>query len=233
MGVCLIGLFFIVRGTEDSVACFLQGIIVNVVTIFTVLYQYTLNSAFGPKLTYLPITLEDDTILRGGEFANDNERRRLLASGNIVPEEQEGDNLNEVLAELEKRERRMDQRVDAIGTRKIYSVREKKKEEKSFFSRGYAEGLDVGGSEMGSCRPPPKKRPQTRPELMQFKDITDQIEALSQEERVILVGVAFQKEACHAKCPVIWQRIVWSESQGKVVNGRPPPDFDQLDLVEL
>ncbi|PWW77946.1 DUF221-domain-containing protein [Tuber magnatum] len=122
MGVCLIGLFFLVRGTEDSVTCFLQGIIVIVVTIFTVLYQYTLNSAFGPKLAYLPITLEDDAILRGREFANDNERRRLLASGNIVPEEQDGDDLNEVLAELEKRERRMDQRVDEIGTRKICSV---------------------------------------------------------------------------------------------------------------
>ncbi|PWW78639.1 DUF221-domain-containing protein [Tuber magnatum] len=228
MEVCLIGLFFLVRGTEDSVSCFLQGIIVSAVTIFTVLYQYTLNSAFGPMLTYLPITLEDDTILRGGEFANDNERRRLLASGNIVPEEQQGDDLNEVLAELEKQERRMDQRVDEIGTRKICSVREKKKEGKSFFSRGYAEGLGVGDSEMRSRRPPPKKRPQTRPELLQFKDITDQIEALSQEERVILVGVAFQQEACHAKCPVIWSR-----SQGKVVYKRPPPDFDQLDLVEL
>ncbi|CAZ80259.1 unnamed protein product [Tuber melanosporum] len=29
------------------------------------------------------------------------------------------------------------------------------------------------------------------------------------------------------------QRIVWSGSQGKVVYRRPPPDFDQLDLVEL
>jgi hypothetical protein len=233
-----------------------------VVTIFTVLYQYTLNSAFGPLLTYLPITLEDDAVLRDEAFAKDNEKRRLLASGNIVPEEQEGDDLNEVLAEREKRERRMDRRADEIEMRNIQNVRENKKEGKpSLFSRGrsHAETPDVGDPEMQSHRPPPKKQPHTRPELMLFEDIADNIEDLSPEERDILVGRAFQHEALRAKRPVIWiprddlgisddeirrtQRFsdnVWISNEytgldrkGRVVYRRPPPDFDQRDLVEL
>ncbi|KAG0644890.1 hypothetical protein HOY80DRAFT_877887 [Tuber brumale] len=262
MEVCLIGLFFLVRDTEDRVACFPQAIIMIVVTILTILYQYTLNSAFGPLLTYLPITLEDDAVLRDEAFAKDNERRRLLTSGNIVPEEQEGDDLNEVLAEREKRERRMDRRADEIEMRNIQNVRENKKEGKpSLFSRGrgHAERPDVGDPEMQSRLPPPKKQPHTRPELMLFEDIADNIEDLSPGERDILVGRAFQHEALRAKRPVIWiprddlgisddevQRTqkfsdnVWISNEytgldrkGRVVYKRPPPDFDQRDLVEL
>jgi len=269
MEVCLIGLFFLVRDVEGSVACLPQAIIMIVVTIFTVLYQYTLNSAFGPLLTYLPITLEDDAVLRDGAFARDNEKRRLLASGNIVPEEREGDDLNEVLAEREKQERRIDQRAEEIEMRNTQNARKNKKEGKpSFFSggRSHAGGADVGDPdhysadpEMQSRLPPPKKQPHTRPELMLFEDIVDEIENLSPEQRDILVGRAFQHEALRAKRPVIWiprddlgisddeirrtQKFsdnVWISNEytgldrkGRVVYRRPPPDFDQRDLVEL
>ncbi|RPB00657.1 DUF221-domain-containing protein [Choiromyces venosus 120613-1] len=268
MEICLIGLFFLVRDVQGRVACFPQAIIMIVVTIFTVLYQYTLNSAFGPLLTYLPITLEDDAVLRDEAFARDNENRRLLASGNIVPEEQEGDDLNEVLAEREKRERRVEH-VEEIEMRNIQNVRGKKKEGiPSLFSRGrsHNEKPDAGNPdhysadpEMQSRRPPPKKQPHTRPELMLFENIADEIEDLSPKERDILVGRAFQHEALRAKRPVIWiprddlgisddeirrtQRFsdnVWISNEytgldrkGRVVYRRPPPDFDQRDLVEL
>jgi len=269
MEVCLIGLFFLVRDTKGSVACLPQAIVMIVVTIFTVLYQYTLNSAFGPLLTYLPITLEDDAVLCDEAFARDNEKRRLLASGNIVPEEREGDDLNEVLAEREKQERRMDQRAGEIEMRNTQNIRKNKKEGKpSFFSRGrsHAGKLDAEDPdhysvdpEMQSRLPPPKKQPHTRPELMLFEDIVDEIENLSPEQRDILVGRAFQHEALRAKRPVIWiprddlgisddeirrtQRFsdnVWISNEftgldrkGRVVYRRPPPDFDQRDLVEL
>ena len=207
MEVCLIGLFFLVRDAEGGVACFPQAIIMIIVTIFTVLYQYTLNSAFGPLLTYLPITLEDDAVLRDEAFAKDNEKRRLLAEEEERP------------------------------------------------------GSDHGSvdPEAQSQLPPPKKQPHIRPELMLFEDIADEIEDLSPEQRDILVGRAFQHEALRAKRPVIWiprddlgisddeirrtQRFsdnVWISNEytgldrkGRVVYRRPPPDFDQRDLVEL
>ncbi|CUS11425.1 unnamed protein product [Tuber aestivum] len=116
--------------------------------------------------------MEDGAVLRGGALAEDNERRILLGSGNIVPEEQECDGLNEVFAEWEKRERRMDQRADEIEMRKIRNIREKK-EGKSSFSRGgrQAKGPDARDLQMKLRPALPKQQPHIRPELMLFGDI--------------------------------------------------------------
>lgn len=66
--LCLIGLFFLQRDTNNNVACFPQAIIMIVTMAFTVLYQFALNRAFGPLFTYLPITFEDEAVLRDAEF---------------------------------------------------------------------------------------------------------------------------------------------------------------------
>jgi hypothetical protein len=58
MEVCLIGLFFLVRNTDDEVACKGQAICMIVVLILTAGYQILLNEAFSPLIRYLPITLE-------------------------------------------------------------------------------------------------------------------------------------------------------------------------------
>ncbi|KAI5805211.1 DUF221 domain protein [Geopyxis carbonaria] len=99
MEVCLVGLFFLVRDTQNRVACAPQGIIMVIATILTGLYQLTLNRAFGPLFTYLPITLEDDAALRDEEFAAEQD---LARRKNLVPNTHpENDDLNEVLAARE------------------------------------------------------------------------------------------------------------------------------------
>ena len=50
MEVCLFGLFFLVRDTNNNVACFPQAIIMIVVTVLTVLYQFGLNASFGDRI---------------------------------------------------------------------------------------------------------------------------------------------------------------------------------------
>lgn len=62
--LCLIGLFFLQSGK----ACVPHAIIMIVVLIFTILFQIVLNRAFGPLLTYLPITFEDEAVARDEEF---------------------------------------------------------------------------------------------------------------------------------------------------------------------
>uniref|UniRef100_A0A093VTS2 Uncharacterized protein RSN1 n=1 Tax=Talaromyces marneffei PM1 TaxID=1077442 RepID=A0A093VTS2_TALMA len=69
MELCLIGLFFLVRDENERVACQGQAIVMIVVLILTVGYQYFLNEAFSPLFRYLPITLEDDAVRRDEEFA--------------------------------------------------------------------------------------------------------------------------------------------------------------------
>lgn len=68
MELCMIGLFFLARDQDDNVACIPQAIIMIIVAALTVLYQILLNQSFGPLFRHLPITLEDDAVLRDEQF---------------------------------------------------------------------------------------------------------------------------------------------------------------------
>lgn len=58
MEICLIGLFFLVRGTRNNVACNAQGIIMAVVLILTILYHIWLMVHLGRLFKYAPLRLE-------------------------------------------------------------------------------------------------------------------------------------------------------------------------------
>ena len=92
-----------------------------------------------------------------------------------------------------------------------------------------------------------------------FAGISDEIEDLTPDERDVLVQRAFQHEALRARRPVIWiprddlgvsddeiyrtqafSKNVWIsneftglDGQGRVVYRRSPPDFSEVDLIEL
>ena len=114
MELCLVGLFFIVRGVNEEgkpegVPCYPQAIIMIIVLILTILYQWLLNRAFSPLFRYLPITLEDDAVIRDEEFARAQQKKF-----NLAEEEQEGDDINDVLAARERREEDEDQVPESI-----------------------------------------------------------------------------------------------------------------------
>ncbi|SMR47918.1 unnamed protein product [Zymoseptoria tritici ST99CH_3D1] len=99
--VCLIGIFFttIENGTVVTLP---QGIIMILVLVATVGYQILMNSAFNPLFQYLPITLEDEAVIRDEEFA------RAQAS-KFAPltqqEEQEAEDPRDIQDVLERKER--------------------------------------------------------------------------------------------------------------------------------
>ncbi|MBK5655901.1 MAG: hypothetical protein I4N50_29850, partial [Rhizobium sp.] len=62
--LCLIGLFFL----QEKKECVPHAIIMIVTLGITVIYQFVLNSAFGPLFIYLPITFEDEAVERDEEF---------------------------------------------------------------------------------------------------------------------------------------------------------------------
>ena len=70
---CLIGLFFLARPPPghkgNEVVCLAHAVIMIVVAIGTVFYQYLIHRSFNPLFEYLPITLEDDAVRRDEEFA--------------------------------------------------------------------------------------------------------------------------------------------------------------------
>ncbi|OBT40516.1 hypothetical protein VE00_08998 [Pseudogymnoascus sp. WSF 3629] len=68
MEVCLIGLFLLVQDSENNAPCLPQALIMIVVMIMTALFQILLDRSFGPLYKHLPVTLEDDAILRDKAF---------------------------------------------------------------------------------------------------------------------------------------------------------------------
>jgi hypothetical protein len=245
MEACLIGLFFLVRDNNGEVACAPQGVIMIVATVLTALYQIKLNEAFGPLLTYLPITLEDDAVIRDQEFAKEQDearRKNLLGKSEVT-----GENLNEA---LERRERLEEEGIELSDLPKA--------DEKSTTSRpqtaasARTQDVESGDFALFDERPPAGDI---------FQDIADEIEDLTPEERDMLVARAFQHPAIRAKRPVIWiprddlgvsddeimrteklamGRWIWISNEyaglnarGRVCYGRSPPDLDMRDLVEL
>ncbi|KAI4103983.1 MAG: hypothetical protein L6R37_003545 [Teloschistes peruensis] len=119
MELCLIGLFFLVRdadadGNSIGTPCKAQAIIMIVVLILTVIYQFLLNNAFAPLFRYLPITLEDEAVMRDEEFARAQEKRWRLADG-----EREGDDINDILEDRERRSLEESRKAEEVELRDI------------------------------------------------------------------------------------------------------------------
>ena len=100
MELVMIGLFFLVRDYKvdadghafaNGSACKTQAIIMIVVMILTAVYQFLLHQAFSPLIRYLPITLEDEAVMRDEEFARAQEKRWALEDNTGEDTEQEVD----------------------------------------------------------------------------------------------------------------------------------------------
>lgn len=80
MELCLIGLFFLVRdvdtyGNAVGTPCKGQAIVMIIVLLGTIIFQWLLNASFSPLFRYLPITLEDEAVERDELFALAQEKR--------------------------------------------------------------------------------------------------------------------------------------------------------------
>ena len=77
MEIALIGLFFLVRDTQDNVACSTQAIIMIVVLIITSIFHFVMEQHLRPLYNFIPVTLEDS--------AADAERERFLIHDDDKP----------------------------------------------------------------------------------------------------------------------------------------------------
>ncbi|KAK4542665.1 hypothetical protein LTR36_006237 [Oleoguttula mirabilis] len=123
MEICLIGFFFISQNRNGNVACIPQGAVMIVVAVFTALYQWQLNRAFDPLFKYLPITLEDEAVVRDEEFARAQVSKFAPLRG---PEDVDRDgtadeeqDIQDVLAGKERREEAADEAAEAREMRGI------------------------------------------------------------------------------------------------------------------
>ena len=286
MELCLIGLFFLVKdakidGTAYGTPCKAQGIIMIVVLILTFLYQWLLNGAFGSLLRYLPITLEDEAVMRDEEFARAQEKRwksdeneqegdeRLSVHENRAAESIEMQNI-----EAPSERGRLDPRnvgllvPEAIGS--LIPLKASSWADRSRKNTPYSPGQKghvASPRQYHRQHHPLRKSPDVEAQRSGtnamgealFAGINDEIEDLTPDERDKLVQRAFQHEALRARRPVIWiprddlgvsddeiyrtqnlSKYIWIsneftglDSGGRVVYRRSPPDFSEVDLIEL
>ncbi|KAF2621792.1 DUF221-domain-containing protein [Macroventuria anomochaeta] len=109
--LCLIGLFFL----QDDKACVPHAIIMIVVLIFTVLFQFVLNRAFGPLFTYLPITFEDEAVERDEEFQR-AQAARWTEADNAEHQSLVGEHAAQTAEERERAHMEAMDRLDAQRT---------------------------------------------------------------------------------------------------------------------
>ena len=102
MELCLVGFFFISTNTSGNVVCYPQAIIMIIALLSTVTFQWLLNSAFKPLFQYLPITLEDEAVIRDEEFARAQASKFAPLRQTDGPED--GRDIQDVLEEREERD---------------------------------------------------------------------------------------------------------------------------------
>jgi hypothetical protein len=272
MEVCLIGLFFLVTDENGRLACAPQAIIMIVVTALTALYQILLNLSFGPMFRYLPITFEDEAVIRDEAFQRAQDR--LLG---LVDDDDDAVYDKEGLPSHHHRgsgPSGITNGTDAGKSRKGNKFTNFKPvkgitQAGSWAVRG---GKAIKDQTYGKAEKGMKTAAQYRHDRRQ-KDLEaqraigdalyggfhDEIEDLTPDERDTLVQRAFMHEALRARRPTVWiprddigvgddeirrtrefSEHIWISNEGtaldskvRVVYGRAPPDFSELDLINL
>lgn len=262
MELCMAGLFFLVRDENDKKVCTPHGVVMIVVLILTILYQILLNYSFGPLFRYLPITFEDEAVLRDQAFQRAQDQRLGLLDDDELMEEPENPKAFEKGGQTEKGQN--------IEMRRLGSVRRPMKQVGTWAKDGGNQIARFTGVKQARDK---NKRASEYRKKHRMKDVEaqlaigealfggihDEIEDLTPDERDALVRHAFQHEALRARRPTVWipnddlgvsedeirrtqaySEHIWISNEGtaldskvRVVYGRAPPDFSEIDLINL
>ena len=291
MEVCLFGLFLLVRdsdkdGNPVGNPCYAQAIIMGIVFVGTAIYQWLMHRAFSPLFRYLPITLEDEAVIRDEEFARAQEYQWHLNEN-----EQLGEDINDVLAARERRSAEENARAEEVEMKEIEARRkrgglgprnlgkivpgaignlipakgtwaDRSRNEKAHDTSKHDSQHSEVRHRHRHRHPIDLESQKTGADRIGkalFAGVNDEIEDLTPEERDKLVRRAFQHQALRARRPVIWiprdelgvsddeilrtqklSKHIWISNEytgldgkARVVYRRSPPDFSEVDLIEL
>jgi hypothetical protein len=265
MEVLLVGLFFLVQDTNGKAACAPQAIIMIVALVLTILYQFLLNQSFGPLLHHLPITFEDEAVLRDEAFERAQARRLGLDEEETVvslPQHDGGIELSKINSSQSRKFAKFNP-INVVQGAGSWAARSGRNFRAATFRRGSGNDQNDGASPHPQIR-----RKRHHKDFLAQKKIADalyggyndEIEDLTPEERDILVKHAFQHYALRARRPTVWiprddigvsddevkrtrefaGNNIWISNIGaaldakaRVVYGRNPPDFSEIDLINL
>jgi len=269
MELCMVGLFFLVRDENGEAACIIQAIIMIVLIGLTALYQILLNMSFSPLFRHLPITFEDEAVLRDEAFERAQARRLGLDEGGDVDAIPQHDGPGIEMSDLNKSTTRskfakfnpanMVQEAGSWAARSGRTFRAKAQ------GLGHGSGQDANGDTTLPEQAIRKRRHRDIEAQQHIADAlyggyNDEIEDLTPDERDVLVRHAFQHYALRARRPIVWiprddigvsddevkrtrefaNANIWIsnvgaalDGKGRAVYGKNPPDFSEIDLINL
>jgi hypothetical protein len=264
MELCLIGLFFLVRDNNGNAACIPQAIIMIASIFLTAGYQVLLNWSFGPLLLHLPITFEDEAVLRDEAFERAQARRLGLDDDDEVlhaPTQHDGAiEMSQLNLSHPSKSSKFNPLNLAQGAGS-WAAKSGRKIRNNTFGLG-------SGNDASKATTHPQHRKRRHRDIEAQKKIADalyggyndEIEDLTPDERDVLVRHAFQHYALRSRRPTIWiprddigvsddeiKRTreyaggnIWISNVGaaldgksRVVYGKNPPDFSEVDLINL
>lgn len=263
MEACMAGMFFLVDDEHGKNVCTTHGIIMIVVLILTVGYQILLNMSFGPLFRYLPITFEDEAVLRDEAFQRAQDRRLGLLEEEASEDESENEGVS-------KEKGRNTDGSQSIELERFGSIRRPVRQVGHWAKDGgnqLKKLAHMNRAKDKNRRASEYRRNHRRKDIEAqlaigealFGGIHDEIEDLTPEERDLLTQHAFKHEALRARQPAVWiprddlgisddeirrtERYsdhIWITNEGtaldskvRVVYGRAPPDFSEVDLINL
>jgi hypothetical protein len=259
MELCLIGLFFLVRDKQGNAACIPQAIIMIVSIFLTALYQVLLNWSFGPLLLHLPITFEDEAVLRDEAFERAQAQRLGIAEDEeetISPIQHDG---AIELGKLNTHQNKFAKFNPANVVKEAGSWAAKSG--RAIRQQTFRHSTDP--NDVPKLRHTRRHRDLDNQKKIAdalYGGYNDDIEDLTPDERDVLVRHAFQHYALRARRPTVWiprddigvsddevkrtrayagSNIFISnvgaalDSKARVVYGRNPPDFSEIDLIQL
>jgi hypothetical protein len=270
MELCVAGLFFIVEDEDGTNVCTPHGITMLIVLGFTVLYQILLNQSFSPLFRYLPITVEDEAVLRDEAFQRAQNRRFGLDEDEDPEKEGHASKRASALMSPRLRSPRIGGPEEEIEMEEFRKRRQKLRLLNPVKQVG--DWAKDGENQIRKMTFTDKSAMDYRRRRRQkdidaqraigdalFGGINDDIEDLTPDERDLLVRHAFKHSALRARRPVVWiprddlgisddeirqtkaySRNIWISNEGtsldskvRVVYGKNPPDFSEVDVIIL
>ncbi|KKA29632.1 hypothetical protein TD95_000671 [Thielaviopsis punctulata] len=262
MELCLAGLFFIAVNEHGETTCTEHGVVMLVVLCLTALFQILMNRSFGPLLRYLPITYEDEACIRDEAFQR-AQNKRLGLDNEEEENRDNGDDSYPMLGahrahDDEEIEMHKMKRSGTTSMNPVKRIGTWANDSRA----GRALTLGKVRNNASDYRKKQKYRDMEAQKAMGdalFLGYHDEIEDLAPAERNVLVRYAFLHYALRARRPTVWlprddigvsddevrQMQEMSDhlpasnggtaldSKVRVVYGRNPPDFSELELINL
>ncbi|KAJ0169023.1 Uncharacterized protein CTA2_47 [Colletotrichum tanaceti] len=269
MEACLAGLFFITVDENDNSAATPQGVIMLVTLGLTAIFQISLNTSFSPLFRYLPITVEDEAVLRDEAFQRAQNRRLGLPNddGDEFTDEKtpmangDGSGVETPGIELQRMENEGPKRKPSTMRRVKNVGHWAKREGKNLRSKTWnvsAAPVHTAAEYRRQQRNKDLEAQRALGEAL-YGGFHDEIEDLTPAERDALVKNAFKHYALRARAPAVWiprddigvsddeirrtkdySEHIWISNEGtaldskiRVVYGANPPDFSEIDIINL